>query len=111
MSNTEIVSAIVAIGAVATMIYNLRNNAGGVKNDIIKTYETRLNQMRTDLDQMQKDMAEVKTLLETSERERKAALDTLNLRNPEFERYMELSLKLLTDIHGAVMTQTVSPKA
>lgn len=108
MSSSEIIAIATAIGAIGTLVYSMRNNAGGVKNDIIKTYETRMTQMRTDLDQMQKDLAEVKTLLETSERERKAALEILQGRNPELDKYMSLTLQMLTDIHGAVMPQTVS---
>lgn len=111
MSPTEVAAIAVAvcsvIGTIASLAYAFRNNASGIKNDIIKTYETRLDQMRDDLDKVQEDLKEVKALLEKSEEERLKAVAILQGRNPEFDKYMALSLQLLTDIHGAVMPQTV----
>ena len=112
MSPTEIAAIAVAlcsaVGTIASLAYAFRNNASGIKNDIIKTYETRLDQMREDLDKMQDDLKEVKALLEKSEESRKAAESILQGRNPELDKYMTITLQLLTDIHGAVMPQTVS---
>ena len=111
MSPTEIAAIIVAffstIGTIASLIYAFRNNASGMKNDIIDTYETRMEQLEGDLEKLAAKVDELKILLEKSEADRVKAESILQGRNPELDKYMTLTLQLLTDIHGAVMPQTV----
>lgn len=112
MTTSEIsswgITVIACIGAVASALYGFKNNSSSVKNDIIATYEKRMGLMEEDLEKLKTDLAQVKTLLEKSEADRKAAEAILQGRNPELEKYMTITLQMLTDIHGAVMPQTVS---
>lgn len=95
--------------AVAMGVYAFSNSRRDIKNDIIETYETRLVQLDTDVKALRAQLTEISTKFDKSEADRKRAEDTLNLRNPEFERYMAQSLQLLIEIHSAVSPQKVSP--
>lgn len=114
MTTTEIIAVgtatISAIGCVATVIYSFKNSASTTKNDIIATYEKRMKLMEEDIEAMKKKLTEVGDMLQKSEEDRKKAEAILQGRNPELDRYMALTLKLLTEIHGAVLPQTVTPK-
>lgn len=111
MSPTEIGAVIVAsvttISAIASFIYAARKDASGMKNDIIATYEKRMKLMEEDIESVKKKLDEVKELLKQSENARLSAEAILQGRNPELDKYMTLSMQLLTDVHGAVMPQTV----
>ena len=113
MTYTEIVSVIVAsvaaLGGIASAIYAFRSSTNSVKNDIIATYEKRMKLMEEDIESMKKKLDEVHLMLDKSEEDRKKAEAILQGRNPELDRFMALSLKLLTEIHGAVLPQTVIP--
>lgn len=65
MSATEIsvliIAALSVIGNIAQSIYNFRNNASGIKNDIINTYETRLAQVEQANKDFQTQLTEQKT--------------------------------------------------
>lgn len=102
--------AVGLLSAVAMGFYAFRNSASSVKNDVINTYEKRVKQLENSVEELMTKVDEMKTMLEKSEAERMKAQDILNLRNPEFEQYMAVTLKMLTEIHGAVMPQTVSHK-
>lgn len=97
MTTTELIAVIVAIvsciGAVSTVLYSFRNNASGIKNDIIKTYETRLTQMEDDMEAMKKKLSEIKTLLDRREGELKTITDVLQGRNPEMTAFMDTMTK------------------
>ena len=112
MSTTEIAAVCVAVvsflGAACTAFIAFRNNSSGMKNDIIKTYETRMEQLEADVEKLTTKVDELKILLEKSEADRMKAESILQGRNPELDKYMTLTLQLLTDIHGAVMPQTVA---
>lgn len=115
MSPTEIVALVIAvilgICNVMQFIYGFRNNATSVKNDIIETYEKRLKQVDDSIEELTKKLDDMSAKFDKSEADRKRAEDTLNLRNPEFERYMAQSLQLLIEIHSSVSPQKVSPTA
>lgn len=95
------------LSAIVMGIYSFRNSSIGIKNDIIKTYETRLEQVDKDIQELKVQLTEMSTKFDKSEADRKKAEDILNLRNPEFERYMAQSLQLLIEIHGRVTPTTV----
>lgn len=113
MTSTEMIAIVVAIasslGTIATVVYSFRNSASGIKNDIISTYETRLSQMDTDIRSLTRKVDELTVKLDKSETERKQYLEILQGKNPELERFMEIAMKMLTDIHGAVMPSTHIP--
>ena len=112
MSVTEVLAfctgVVGLLSAVAMGFYAFRNNASSIKNDIIKTYETRLTQLDTDMKAVKKQLEEMSAKFDRSEEARKRAEEILQGRNPELERFMTLSLQLLTEIHAAVLPQTVS---
>lgn len=112
MNLSEIFAYATGIGgvfsALAMGLYSFRNNASGIKNDIISTYETRLAQMDKDIRDLKTSLDEMKTKFDVSEKNREHAYEILQGRNPELDKYMDLTLKMLTDIHGAVMPQIVS---
>lgn len=56
-----VIAAISVVGNVAQLLYGLRNNASNIKNDIIKTYETRLQQVETDNKNFQTQLTEQRT--------------------------------------------------
>lgn len=89
----------------------IKDASAAAKNDIIMTYEKRMKLMEEDLQDVKSELVVIKVLFEKSEADRIRAENMLNLRNPEFDKYMTLTLKLLTDIHGAVMSQTVAHPA
>lgn len=112
MSTTEVaaitVAVITSIGGIASAIYAFRNNASGIKNDVINTYEKRVKQLEDAVEELTTKVDEMKTLLEKSENARLSAEQILQGRNPELDKFMTITLQMLTDIHGAVMPQTVS---
>ena len=112
MTTTEIISVGVACvtsaGALATLAYSLRSKASGMKDDIIETYEKRLAQIDTDMKALKAELKLMNEKFDKSEADRKKAEEILQGRNPELDRYMALTLKMLTDIHGTIMPQTVA---
>lgn len=56
-----VIAIVSVVGNVAQLVYNFRNNSSVIKNDIIKTYETRLAQVESDSKNFQAQLAEQKT--------------------------------------------------
>lgn len=115
MPTSEIVAYSVAIvsvlSAIASAVLSFRNTATGMKDDIIQTYEKRLAQMDKDIKDLTKKVDDLTTNLALSENNRKAAEAILQGRNPELDGYMARTEKMLTEVHAAVLPQTVSPNA
>lgn len=113
MSPTEIVAFAIAfilgVCNIMQLIFGFRDSSKSVKNDIIETYEKRLKQVDDAIEELTAKLDEMSVKFDKSEADRKRAEDTLNLRNPEFERYMTQSLQLLIEIHSAVSPQKVAP--
>lgn len=107
MSPTELAAVVVAtvsvVGAVATVIVSFRNSASSVKNDIIDTYETRLKQVEGEVAKLTVELKETNGKL-------KLATDILQGRNPELEKYMAISLKMLSEIHENILRTPDLPK-
>lgn len=104
-----IIASVTTIGAVASAALAFRNNASGVKNDVINTYEKRVKQLEEAVEELSTKIDDLTKKLDKSESERSQYLAILQGQNPEVKGYMERTEKMLIEIHGAVMPQTVTP--
>lgn len=97
------------LSAVAMGVYAATNNASTVKDSVISAYAQRVGQLEDDMKRISLKLDDMSAKFDRSELARADAENKLNLRNPEFERYMTFSLQLLTEVHAAVLPQTVTP--
>jgi hypothetical protein len=103
-----IIAAISVVGNVVQLVYSFRNNASSIKNDIIKTYETRLQQVEMDNKNFQSQLTEQRTenaklqgvvqtlerVLENRDPKLQQALDGILVFMQKIELHMEAHDKL-----------------